>query len=712
MTNDQRLNGDSMAVTEKRRRVVRPAALLLCLLLCVSLASAWRFWPSPSPPVPPDRDELNRALFLAIPEGDHAQVQNLLDQGADVEARDEVGGSVLMQAALNADMPMMRLLLQHDADPNARDRNGVPVLVRAVHDADKVRLLLSCGARVEDRALVLAALVPGSRKTLELLLGRGGSARAEVEGFTALMAAAVSGDLESVTWLVEHGADVTARTSKGYTALNGAASSGNARIVELLLNRGADPNARYEPANETGDFETPALVAALQGHVDCLKRLLDRGADVNAQGGFFDRTPLICAATTGNEETVQLLLAKGANVNAQDWQGNTPLTWARRRGETAIVKLLRQAGRGGTTPQQEGDKETHTVVARSPDRAAGWSGRETAPQQVAIPSVVARSPDRATVRSAIAASLPLLQQSGQKIIKAQNCITCHQHALVAMTVGVVRKHGFTVDEDTAAKARSQVAMLLGKDVPHILLGANLDATLAAYALAGMAAEDQKPNTLTDALVHYLVLRQKTDGRWLVEAYRPPEDGSDFLFTALAVRGLQAYAPKGRSKEIATRLTRARDWLLGAKPEETVDRVYQLLGLRWLDAGTEPLQKAADRLLSEQREDGGWAQLPTLKSDAYATGQVLFALHEAGGIPVDAPAFRRGIEFLLRTQLASGSWHVPTRCFPVVPFSNSGFPHGRSQFISAAATCWATMALALTIPAPEAQKKVSGTLQPQ
>jgi hypothetical protein len=93
-------------------------------------------------------------------------------------------------------------------------------------------------------------------------------------------------------------------------------------------------------------------------------------------------------------------------------------------------------------------------------------------------------------------------------------------------------------------------------------------------------------------------------------------------------------------------------------------------------------------------------LPSLKSDAYATGQVLCALHEAGGIPVDAPAFRRGVDFLLRTQLASGSWHVPTRSFPVVAFSNSGFPHGRSQFISAAATCWATMALALTIPPPE------------
>jgi hypothetical protein len=309
------------------------------------------------------------------------------------------------------------------------------------------------------------------------------------------------------------------------------------------------------------------------------------------------------------------------------------------------------------------------------------------------------------VRDASAASLPLLQQSGQKIIKGQNCITCHQHSLVAMTVGLVRKHGLPVDEDTAAKARSQVVTLLGERVPRILLGADLDPTLAAYALAGMAEEEGKPNAVTDALVHYLVLRQNIDGRWLVEGYRPPEDGSDFLFTALAVRGLQAYAPKGRSKEIAARLARARTWLLEAKPEETVDRVYQLLGLHWLNAGTEPVQKAAGTLLAEQREDGGWAQLPTLKSDAYATGQVLCALHEAGGIPVDAPAFRRGVEFLLRTQLASGAWYVPARCFPVVPFSNSGFPHGRSQFISAAATCWATMALALTLPVPEDRTNV-------
>jgi hypothetical protein len=229
----------------------------------------------------------------------------------------------------------------------------------------------------------------------------------------------------------------------------------------------------------------------------------------------------------------------------------------------------------------------------------------------------------------------------------------------------------------------------------LLLGAELDPTLAAYTLMGFAAEDKPPDALTDALVHYLVLHQHQDGRWPTEAYRPPEDGSAFLFTALALRALPVYAPKGRGAEIAARIAKARSWLLAARPEETVDSAFQLLGLKWARAEAEDIEKAAGRLLRQQREDGGWAQLPTLPSDAYATGLVLVALHGAGGLPGDAPAYRRGVEFLLQTQLADGSWYVPTRCFPALEYTTSGFPHGRSQFISAAATCWAAMALIRT-----------------
>ncbi len=123
-----------------------------------------------------------------------------------------------------------------------------------------------------------------------------------------------------------------------------------------------------------------------------------------------------------------------------------------------------------------------------------------------------------------------------------------------------------------------------------------------------------------------------------------------------------------------------------------DYVYRLLGLGWAHADKPVVRQAARELMARQRADGGWSQLTTLSSDAYATGQALTALAEAGGLPATDPAYRRGVQFLLQSQLNDGSWYVPTRTLPVQPYFDSEFPHERDQFISAAATNWATMAL--------------------
>jgi hypothetical protein len=55
-------------------------------------------------------------------------------------------------------------------------------------------------------------------------------------------------------------------------------------------------------------------------------------------------------------------------------------------------------------------------------------------------------------------------------------------------------------------------------------------------------------------------------------------------------------------------------------------------------------------------------------------------------------YQRGVRFLLNTQLEDGSWYVRSRAIPIQPYFDSEFPHGKDQFISAAATNWATMAL--------------------
>jgi hypothetical protein len=71
-----------------------------------------------------------------------------------------------------------------------------------------------------------------------------------------------------------------------------------------------------------------------------------------------------------------------------------------------------------------------------------------------------------------------------------------------------------------------------------------------------------------------------------------------------------------------------------------------------------------------------------------------ALREAGGVPATDTAYKRGVEFLLKTQFEDGSWYVKSRAIPIQPFFEAGFPYGHDQWISAAATNWAATALAL------------------
>ena len=98
----------------------------------------------------------------------------------------------------------------------------------------------------------------------------------------------------------------------------------------------------------------------------------------------------------------------------------------------------------------------------------------------------------------------------------------------------------------------------------------------------------------------------------------------------------------------------------------------------------------------QREDGGWAQLPTMAADAYATGEALHALH-ASGMSATNRVYQRATAYLLRTQLEDGTWFVRSRAFGFQPYFETGFPHGTDQFISASATSWATIALSHTLP---------------
>jgi squalene cyclase len=118
---------------------------------------------------------------------------------------------------------------------------------------------------------------------------------------------------------------------------------------------------------------------------------------------------------------------------------------------------------------------------------------------------------------------------------------------------------------------------------------------------------------------------------------------------------------------------------------------------WTEAKQDQIQAAARALVAQQRADGGWAQTPYMSSDAYETGLALSALAKSDPSSIDSAAYRRGVDYLMRTQETDGSWHVRTRAFGFQPYFESGFPHGHDQWISMAATAWSAMAL---MPAAE------------
>ena len=141
-----------------------------------------------------------------------------------------------------------------------------------------------------------------------------------------------------------------------------------------------------------------------------------------------------------------------------------------------------------------------------------------------------------------------------------------------------------------------------------------------------------------------------------------------------------------------RVERAKQWLRANDPVTTDDQASRLLGLRWTHADEILIKNAADRLKREQNADGSWSQLRGVNGDAYATGMVLVALRWGIGLPPTDPVYERGVQYLLRTQEADGSWFVHKRAAASNAYFESGFPHGKFQFISYAGSCWATMAL--------------------
>lgn len=569
------------------------------------------------------------------------------------------GATPVMFAALYGDAETLRGLIARGADVNAVNDEGATALMWALPDLEKTKLLVDAGADVNARSadnrtpLLIAAGARNAAPIVQLLLDNGANIKVRAPGLigetTPLVQAAFVGDEDTFKLLAERGADVESVAPFAFGLGLRAECKGCADAVAKFVG----------PPGFTG------LLGAVLPPGDsgeAVPNLLAGGADPKAPG-IGGRSTLMLAASsqTAPVDSVKALIAAGVDVNAKDPLGRTALTYARMQGKTPVVALLEKMGAVDGAPAPVPPKNF---------RPASSS------------------------RAAITRSLPLIQKADEQFLKKAACVSCHNNSLAAMTVSLARARRLPVDEKIATHQAKAIDDYLHNWRDRALQGIGIpgDTTTVGYILIGLAAENVPSDIATDAMAKFLLGQQMRSGKWLPLANRPPIEGDPVQSTAITMMALKAYAPAAQRDLYDGAIKRGAEWLETQTPTTNEGRVFQLLGFECGDVDQATRQRSAKALIAQQRADGGWAQLPTLPSDAYATGQALVALAKTGMMKVSDPVYRKGVQYLVKTQFADGSWYVRTRAIPIQPHFEAGFPYGKDQFISAAATNWATMAL--------------------
>ena len=350
-------------------------------------------------------------------------------------------------------------------------------------------------------------------------------------------------------------------------------------------------------------------------------------------------------------------------------------------------------------------------------------------------SAEANSSHEAT-EQAIERAFEVLAKGTRNYPEHRQCFSCHHQALPLFAFSSATKWQ---DPSTWNDWRSSSIVEAIRTFSHesfeykketMLQGGGVGgkSLTVGYGLWMLDVAGVEPNPTTDAMVEYLLQNQASDGGWDFQSLRPPASSSRAMASAVSLLGLRAYASEVLKVRFSSAALKASAWIdtLESSPIESID-TEELVGrlwiinllLDWKEAidysniqKDFKMQQARERLLAlgtklrdqlqaRQNRDGSWSQTTQMAGDAYATGQALLMLVEtSSAIPMsegkafhDSSEFSEGIEYLLRTQEADGSWHVVTRSKPVQVYFDNGDPHGKDQFLSMMATSWGSAALA-------------------
>jgi hypothetical protein len=333
-----------------------------------------------------------------------------------------------------------------------------------------------------------------------------------------------------------------------------------------------------------------------------------------------------------------------------------------------------------------GDLVVALIVLSEP---GGWA---QSPETDSAPS-----PER--IRAAVLRAIPLIESSMTTYPEKRDCFSCHHQAVPTIALGLLKDRGYEVAGDAIQSALEVTLTDLrsAQEAYRRGEGQGGGATRAGYALWQLSVASHEPDEVTEAVTEFLLKRDEKRVHWRSSSRRPPSEVSSFTTTALALRALGNAPPSVDQDRVTERVAKAGSWLLESKPIDTEDRVFRLWGLKFAGASKEEIASAARELLDTQREGGSWGPAAYRASDAYATGSALVALAVAGGVAPTDPAYQAGVRWLLGNQRPDGSWHVVSWSNPFQTYFESGFPHGKDQFISITASSWAAAALGLSTP---------------
>lgn len=314
----------------------------------------------------PDYSDSNKntALMQLSRLGIMPFVNYFIDCGANLDLKNNKGKTAAYYAVKNNQNEVLKTLLYWECYEDnffASDMDGT--LAHIASKMGKTELLKSlfafnieheidfkCDLETPDRfglTLLMCAIISGNFETVKYLVELGAkiNARDDERQTPFLHACNYCGDnIEILQYLLDHGADMNAVDAFGFSALSDLCDAGSAKGLEFVLNRGADVNTR----NRFGT--TPLLKVSEINNPEIIRILLEHNADVNIPGA--DRqTPIIKAAQFNIAETVRMLIEHKAKLNVRDRFMKSPLDYCIENNGNECAKLLIEAGAEHSTRQ-------------------------------------------------------------------------------------------------------------------------------------------------------------------------------------------------------------------------------------------------------------------------------------------------------------------------------------------------------------------------